>query len=159
MFGKIEVFQALQSIPWFLELKPKQIENLTNISEICTLSPGEILFEEGDLTDNLYILLEGNLNIETQIPTSDQPLIALAEPLDILGWSSLTPVTRQRTATVRATKESVLIGFSSTALLQICDEDHDLGFVIMRRVANVIASHYLRTKLQFLNFAMQQVPK
>ena len=77
--------------------------------------------------------------------------IYTAEPMDIVGWSSITPVVRQRTAAARAVLPSRLVRMLAVELYKLCDEDHDLGYVVMRRLSNVIASRLLTTRLQLLD--------
>lgn len=113
------------------------------------------MFNEGDREDYVYILLEGQLLIEMWVTTRGKERICLAEPLDILGWSSLTPVVRQRTATATATQNCRLLCLDGSALRQMCESDHDLGYLIMRRVANVVASNLLTTRLALMDIILQ----
>lgn len=142
------MLKTLQRIPWFLELNPAQMDALSRIASTCELKKDEILFNEGNSEDCLYVLIEGQLRVEAHVPGHGQYLLYTAEPLDIVGWSVLTPVIRQRTASVSAIVPSRLICFNSKILRQLCDEDHDFGFIIMRRVANVVASRMLVTRLR-----------
>lgn len=147
--------KTLMKIPWFLELTPGHLDKLAGISDTCQLPPGELLFSEGDPANCLYILLEGELALETFVPSQGGVRIFTAEPLDIIGFSALTPVVRQRTATARALTPIQLICFNGQMLRQLCDEDHDLGYIIMRRIANVTASRLLTTRLQLFDIIHQ----
>lgn len=146
-----DLTQTLNTIPWFLELKPFQLERLSRVASIHTLQAGQVLFREGDRVDMLYILLDGEIALETHVPQKGLLRLLVAEPLDILGWSSLTPVVRQRTTTACVLKTARLLVFDGEALRRLCEEDHDIGFVIMRRVANVVASRLLITRLQLFD--------
>ncbi|RPI22217.1 MAG: hypothetical protein EHM70_24085, partial [Chloroflexota bacterium] len=90
MYYQTDLMAALRSIPWFVELKPTQLERLVNISDLCTADTDEDIFCEGEKKDFRYIVLEGQVAIEIYIPTRGQVRIFTAEPLDILGWSSMT---------------------------------------------------------------------
>ncbi len=151
MLNETSLTVSLQAIPWFLELKPAQMERLAQIAHIVHLHTGECLFVEGEQIDMLYLVLDGRVVIENYVPTHGQLEIFSAEPLDILGWSSLTPVVRQRAFSARAAQAAVLIGFDGPALRQLCEQDHDIGYIIMRRIANVIASRLLVTRLHLVN--------
>jgi len=72
-------------------------------------------------------------------------------PLDILGWSGMTPIVRQRTGTVTATTHCWLLRVDSRLLSKLCEDDHDIGFVIYRRISNVVARSFLTTRLQLMN--------
>jgi CRP/FNR family transcriptional regulator, cyclic AMP receptor protein len=72
-----------------------------------------------------------------------------------VGWSVLTPVVRQRTVTLRASTDIRFLCFNSLILRQMCETDHDLGFIVMRRIANVVASRLLITRLQLFELMHQ----
>ena len=150
-----EIILAIQSIPWFVDLSPSQVERLASIAGIRCVSSGEELFREGDREGYMYVVLEGQLNLENYVPTHGVLYLYTANPLDILGWSSMTPVVRQLTASARAISAAKLIAFDSEALHILCEEDHDLGYIIMRRLANVVASQLLVSRLSLYDLIMR----
>lgn len=154
-----ELTALLEGIPWFLDLKPQQMEQLTKIASICQLEVGQVLFQEGEKLKCMYVVLEGELSVETYISSHRSVRLLKAEPLDILGWSTLTPVVRQSLATARAAKPSLLVCFDSEALHQLCERDHDLGYIIMRRISNVVATWLIITRLQMLDAIAHTVPE
>jgi CRP/FNR family cyclic AMP-dependent transcriptional regulator len=149
------MIKFLQRIPWFLELSPGQIEALAKIASILSLNAGNILFNEGDSEDCLYVLLEGLAEASVHVPGHGQVHLYHAEPLDIVGWSVLTPVVRQRTVTVKAATDIRAICINSQILRQMCEQDRDFGYVIMRRISNVVASRLLVTRLQLFDLIRQ----
>lgn len=151
MIYTADLKSALQSIPWFLELSSTQLERLASISDLCQVKAGFELFREGEQDDRLYVVLEGQVAIEMIVPTQRKVRIFTAEPLDIIGWSGMTPVVRQRTASARTLLPTRLISFGAEDLRRLCDEDPSLGYIIMRRLANVVASRLLTTRLQLMD--------
>jgi len=150
-----DLIKTLQTIPWFLDLKPQQIEALAAISSIVEYQEGQSIFCEGDRVDNIYIILSGEIGVDIAVPTRGIVRITTAEPLDIIGWSKLTPVVRQRTASTIALKDSTLLVINGDELNRLCEEDPRLGYIIMRRVANVVASNLLTIKLQLMDLILQ----
>ena len=147
MIKRTDLIQAMKNIPWFVDLKPGQVERLASIAGIREVPQDELLFHEGDREEYMYIILEGQVSLQSYVPSHGFLYLYTAEPLDILGWSSMTPVVRQRTATGCALLPVKLLTFDSGALRRMCDEDHDLGYLIMKRLANVVASQYLVNRL------------
>jgi CRP-like cAMP-binding protein len=147
MENRLSLIKDIQNIPWFHELTPIQIDRLADISMIHTLQPEEVLFQEGDRVENLYIILSGEVLFENYIPTMGNHAVSHAESLDVIGWSCLTPIVRQRTATVKALKLARLVSIKGDDLIKLCEEDSDLGYIIMRRVANIVATQFLSTRL------------
>jgi CRP/FNR family cyclic AMP-dependent transcriptional regulator len=155
MESQESIIKTLRGIPWFLELSPSQLDALAQIAAIRTMNGGEIVFNEGDSDNCLFVILEGEVEITTHIPGHGSVQIYTAEPLDIIGWSVLTPVVRQRTATARALGNIRFICFNSQILRQMCEQDRDFGYIIMRRIANVVASRLLVTRLQLYELLRQ----
>ncbi|MEN4013351.1 MAG: Crp/Fnr family transcriptional regulator [Bellilinea sp.] len=151
----ITLIETLKAIPWFLELKPQQISALAAISSIMTIEAGNSIFCEGDRVDNIYIVLSGAIGMDMAVPTQGIVRIYTAEALDIIGWSKLTPVVRQRTASAIALQDSTLLVINGDALSQLCDDDVRVGYIIMRRLANVVASNLLTIKLQLMDLILQ----
>jgi CRP/FNR family cyclic AMP-dependent transcriptional regulator len=147
MVKRSDLIQTIQNIPWFVDLKAVQVERLATIAVIREVPQGELLFHEGDREDFMYIILEGQVRLQGYVPSHGDLYIYTADPLDILGWSSMTPIVRQRTATGCVVSPVKLLTFDSVALRRMCDEDHDLGYLIMKRLANVVATQYLVNRL------------
>ena len=151
MSSQEELINALQTIPWFQEMDREIFNKIVALSDICEYEAGEDLFREGDKEDLLYVVIEGRVAIEMFVPGRGRMRIYTAEPMDIVGWSSITPVVRQRTASARAVLPSRLVCLNAAKLYQACNEDHDLGYIMMRRLSNVVASRLLTTRLQLLD--------
>lgn len=141
------LIEEIQNIPWFNELTYTQVEQLAAISCVRQIHPEQELFHEGDRTDFMYVILSGEILVENYIPSLGERGVTHAEPLDVIGWSCLTPMVRQRIATARACQPTRVLTIEGELLAQLCDSDHDLGYLIMRRVANIVASQFLATRL------------
>lgn len=149
------LLDTLKSIPWFSPLNSKQLERLASISSIQEVSAGTAIFHEGDRVDNVYIILDGQVAVDSVVPGHDTVRVYQAEPLDIVGWSKMTPVIRQRVATTTALKLTHLLVINGDELTGLCEEDSHIGYIVMRRLANVVATNMLTTKLQLLDLIIQ----
>ena len=159
MYLHADLTKTLRRIPWFVDLTQSQLDRLASVTLLHEMELDDILFHEGDREDYLYVLLEGQIVLEVEAPTRGVVSVYTAEALDIIGWSSMTPIVRQRTACARATQHCILLGFNSKLLQQLCDEDHELGYIIMRRLANVVASRLLTTRLCLLDMIAHSAPQ
>ncbi len=132
---------------------------LAEIAGMVELEKGEQLFNEGGKEDFIYIVINGRIGLEIFVPARGRMRIETAEPMDLVGWSSVTPVVRQRTASARAVIDSRLISLDAEKLRGMCDEDYKFGYLFMRRIANIIASRLMVTRLQLLDmFASPEAP-
>jgi CRP/FNR family cyclic AMP-dependent transcriptional regulator len=151
MKSQYDLVNALQAIPWFQVMDENHFNKLVSIAKIFTFEPGQVIFREGDKEDYLYVVIEGRVAIEISVPGRGRMRILTADAMEVVGWSSVTPVVRQRTAGARAVLPSRLVAFDAIELRKLCDEDHDFGYIVMRRLANVVASRLMTTRLQLLD--------
>lgn len=145
------VVAELKKIPWFGNLSPEHLERIAEITTLRQVRAGETLFKEGDKQDYVYIVLEGRVALEIFIPHRGKIRIYTCEQHDVFGWSSVTPVVHQRTAGATAVLNSLVACLDAEKLRQICDEDRNLGYLVMRRLVNVVASRLMVTRLQLLD--------
>ena len=141
----------LKKISWFDELTPEHIHKIAAISSLRHVKAGQVLFREGDKEECVFILLEGRVALDMFVPHRGKIRIYTVEPWEVFGWSSVTPTVRQRTAGATAVVNGLVVCVNAEKLRQACDEDHDLGYLVMRRLANLVAARLLVTRLQLMD--------
>ncbi len=146
-----ELKLELQKIPWFRELQIKHLDMIAGITQLRTVKSGEVLFREGDRAEYIYIVLSGRIALDMAVPPRGKTRFHTADTWEVIGWSSATPVVHQRTASATAVVDSRLAMIDSTKLRELCDQDHDLGYLVMRRLANIVASRLMSSRLQLLD--------
>lgn len=156
MAKNADLIAQLKTVPIFLDLKPFQLARLATAVSVVDMEPGVEFITEGDSLDYTYILLEGDMIVEVYVPSHGKVETSHLGPLDICGWSALTPIVRQRTGTVTTVTFCRLLKMDSRILIPICEEDHDIGFCVYRRVANVAARTFLTTRLQLMNLIVKE---
>ena len=149
--GDQSIAEMLQTNPWFQVLEPSHFQKLVDIATIKSWDEGATIFREGDRDDNLYLILEGQVALEVYVQGHGRITILTLGQNEIFGWSAVVPVEGTRTASARAMRATRAIAFDSKALRQACDEDHDLGYQVYRRMNNVVAGRLSATRLQLLD--------
>ncbi len=152
-----DVQSALQEIPWFSTLSREHFKKTAALTHIRHAKAGEIFFREGDRQDYVYIVLEGRVSLEIFVPHHGKVRLYTAEPYDVFGWSSVTPGVRQRTAGAVAVLNSKVACIDAEGLRQFAENDHDFGYLLMRRLANVVASRLMITRLQLIDMFAEPV--
>lgn len=141
----------LSQNPWFQSLEPDHFEKLLSIASLAEWPEGQTIFAEGGQDAKLYLILEGRVAIDKHVPGRGRVTLLTLGPSEIFGWSAVVPVIGTRTATARAVAPTRAVTFDSVALQQACDEDHDLGYLVYRRLTNIIAGRLSATRLQLLD--------
>ncbi len=146
-----ELIEQLKKVPWFNELKLEHLKQISKITTLRHVKAGEILFREGDKQDNMYVVLEGRVALDLYVPHRGKVLFYTVEKWEAFGWSGVTPTVRQRTAGAMAVMDGLVVAIDAPLLQELCDKDHDLGYLFMRRMTNIIASRLMVTRLQLLD--------
>jgi CRP-like cAMP-binding protein len=146
-----EIKLELQRIPWFRDLTIQHLDMIAQISELRHLKAGEVIFREGEFGDRVYIVLEGRVALDMLVPPRGKVRFYTAEKWEVFGWSSATPTVHQRTAGATAVTDTLVASVEAAKLRELCDRDHDLGYLVMRRLANIVASRLLVSRLQLLD--------
>jgi CRP/FNR family cyclic AMP-dependent transcriptional regulator len=145
------IVEMLQANPWFQVLEPPLFQKLVDIATVKNWDEGATIFREGDRDDNLYFIFEGQVALEVYVQGHGRITILTLGQNEIFGWSAVIPVEGTRTASARAMRDTQAIAFNSEALRKACDEDHDLGYQVYRRLTNVVAGRLSATRLQLLD--------
>jgi len=111
---------------------------------------GKYIFAEKSLATNLYLVLKGRIEIRMS-SADDVPELTIdkAGPGEIFGWSSVTnPHTF--TAAAWAAERSEVIAIQGEVLLNYFKLNNELGYKVMRQIANLISKRLRRLSLNLV---------
>lgn len=105
--------------------------------------PGQSIFEEGSPANRFYLILAGKVVLESE--KADRTVIPVQTlgAGDDLGWSWLFPPYSMHFS-ARALEPTRTIFFYGTRLREQCEADHEFGYQLMKRIAEV-ATQCLQT--------------
>jgi CRP-like cAMP-binding protein len=127
----------LANHPFFADLDPRYLQMAVGCAANMRFDAGELVVREGEEASNFYLIREGQVTLEVFAPGRGAMTIETLENGDVLGWSWLIPPYRWR-FDVRATKPTRAIVFDGGCLRGKCEEDHELGYEMLKRVAAVL---------------------
>jgi CRP-like cAMP-binding protein len=140
----------LSELPFLKGMKPEHLELMTGCAANVQFQPDEYLFKEGDESNAFYILRSGRVAIEIIAPGVEKIILQTCGEEETVGWSWLVGPHGWRYAG-RAVTVTRAILFDGKCLRTKCEEDHDLGYELFKRVSLVIASRLESTRLQLLD--------
>ena len=148
--------QEYANLSIFEGLDPKQLGLLSPFMEEMRFSSDTGIFDQGQLADCLYILLEGEVIINYK-PYDGPPLIvARIFPGGVFGWSSVLSHDQYSSGAV-ASHDCVAYRIRAQSLQSICDCHPDTGRVLLERLAGVIAERLRNTHASILNLLSQGI--
>lgn len=140
----------IAEMPAFAGLAPAQLELIAGCATNVRAAAGEHLFREDQQADVFYAIRHGSVALELHVPARDAVTIDTLHDGDLLGWSWLFPPYRWE-FDGRAREDTALISFDGACLRGKCEGDHELGYELMKRFAQVIIARLQATRLRLLD--------
>jgi CRP/FNR family cyclic AMP-dependent transcriptional regulator len=151
MFGGRAVLASLQQSKVFAGLDRERLETIERSGSTAEFRPGDLVIEEGQPNDQLFVVLRGEL--EVFLPKTDQRLtkvsIAPVGPGDCIGEYSFFD-DKPASASVVATTQAHVFKISQAEFQMILDSDANVGQVIYRNLLRLLVKR-LRAENQLLN--------
>ena len=148
------MLQTLEPIivdhPFFHGLDERHISTIVGCAKNVRFEEGQVIFREGDQADQFYFIREGRVAIELMIPTRGFTTVQTVSEGDVLGWSWLLPPYRWHFG-ARTLLPTRALAFAGRCLRAKCEEDHDLGYEILKRFTHVVSERLDATRLQLMD--------
>jgi len=135
--------------PFLQGLEPQYIKLIVGCASNVRFKAGQLLFHEGEEANQFYMIREGKVALEIPAPPRRIVIQTVGEG-DVLGWSWLVPPYRWR-FDARALDPTRAIALDGKCLRTKSEEDHNLGYELMKRFSNVMVERLEATRLQLLD--------
>jgi len=144
-----QVTAALAAHPFLEGLNPSHLEKLAQLAFEVTFEPDQIIFREGDPSSFFYLIVSGKVALEIAAPGRFITIQTLVDG-DELGWSSLLDqVNKQFRA--RCINPVRALAFDGARVIAACEEDHEFGYMVLRKILAIVADRLAATRLQVVD--------
>ncbi len=135
------------------------LKRIVRCATAVEFGAGKHIFQQGEKAENFYLLTKGRIAVGLDSPEKGTLLVETLNAGDVLGWSWLVPPHKWR-FNAMATAATYAIVINGESLRVLCEEDHELGFEIMKRFLGVIAARLEMANLQLLDlYTLRKDPK
>jgi len=111
---------------------------------------GQFVFREGEEANKFYFIRQGKVALQIISERRGPLTVMTLGDGDILGWSWLFPDERWK-FTARTLEPTRVVAFDGQCLRDKAEEDHSLGYELLKRFARIIAGRLEATRLQLIN--------
>ncbi len=111
---------------------------------------GTYIFKEGEPANTFYLIREGKAAVEVSAPQHKPIIVSTLGVGEILGWSWLLPPFQWKFQ-ARAVEDTRSIALDGKCLRTKCEENHDLGYEVLKRFAQIMEQRLEATRLQLLD--------
>ncbi len=136
--------------PFFRELQPHHLELIVGCASNVRFASGDFIFHEGEEANEFYLIRHGRVALEIAAPGRGPITIQTLTEGEILGWSWLLPPYRWL-FDARAVELTRAIALDGECLRNKCEEDHDLGYELLKEFGDIMMRQLQATRLQLLD--------
>ena len=121
------------------------------------MEKGQQFITEGEEGDCIYLLLEGEVQINQALTLSmnksesdnrEKAILKLSSDINpLFGEMSMFNDGDRRTANVRAETTCVLVKLDKSDLYNICEKNPNIGFKVMRNLGRIISGNLISFKI------------
>jgi len=142
--------RILSEHPFLRGLEPRYLQLIVGCASNVRFDAGQFIFREGEEANQFHIIRHGKVALEIFAPERGPIMIETLGEGDILGWSWLIPPYYWH-FNARAVEMTRAIALDGKCLRTKCEEDHDLGYELLKRFAHIIEQRLQATRLQLLD--------
>lgn len=149
----------LAGFPFFSDVDPATLDAIASKSQILEFKDEDIIFHVDEPATHFYGLLEGEVDLilvfkdkvlktdieyeeaiqATMVDEEKEIIVDAVRAGQVFGWASIVGPSK-RTVNAQCSGNSRVIAMPADDLAAMFEKDHTLGFTIMKRLSNIIAS-------------------
>jgi CRP-like cAMP-binding protein len=140
----------LSDHPFFHNFQQRHLGLIVGCASNVRFDANQLIFREGEKANTFYLIRRGKVALQVVSERRGPITVLTLGEGEILGWSWLAPPYQWR-FTARALQPTQVFAFDGECLRIKAEEDHDLGYELLKRFVGVIAGRLEATRLQIIN--------
>ncbi len=136
--------------PFFSGLETYYTNLLVGCGANVRFQPGAYIFKEGEEAQEFYLIRSGRVALEIFSPQSKPIVVETLSEGDVLGWSWLLPPYLWKFH-AHAIQDTRAIALDGKCLRTKCEQNHDLGYEMLKRFAQIMERRLEATRMQLLD--------
>ncbi|MBW2412094.1 MAG: Crp/Fnr family transcriptional regulator [Deltaproteobacteria bacterium] len=138
--------EFLENVQVFEDLNDDQLTRIQKHCREARFSRGDKIFSAGEKPQYLWVVMEGQVSLQWSPPgraaLPESTISRLSESMTF-GWSSLVPPYSYRLSAYCATRTCRVMQVDRDALIQLFENDAELGYKVMLKLLSVVGSRFL----------------
>jgi HEAT repeat protein len=132
----MERILLLRRVALFKETPAQELERVARLCDVLYFAPGERFICQGDVSDGLYILVAG----EVEVSTDDRGIIDVRREGDVIGEIGVL-ANQLRTASCTATVKTTALHINQEDLWDLLERDATLSVSVIRVLIPILLSY------------------
>ncbi len=144
------MFDILKNIHLFENLSDEEIEKFMTITEILALKEGETLFNEGDPSDTVYIIVEGQVRMSKHVANIGEEALSILEQGEYFGEMGLLDDSPRSTDAI-IHEDCKLLTVKRSKFLAFMETNNDIGYKFLLTFAKTLSARLRETNDKISN--------
>jgi len=140
----------LETHPFLIGLSSEHIHFLQDCAALRRFAAQQQIFREGEDADHFYLIVSGEVALETVVPGTAVATIQDLGAGEALGWSWLFPPYRWH-FTASTVEPTEVISFEAAKLRDKAEEDRDFRDELLTRVSKMLLNRLENTRMQLID--------
>ncbi len=139
--------EFLEQVEVFKNFNDDQLAALQECGEVLTFKKDDQLFVEGDDSNHLWIVMEGQVALQFGMQKSksnDQDTVSFVSESQTFGWSCFVPPYTYRLSGYCASRQCKVVAMEKEKLNALFEKDAEIGYGVMFYLVSVVGNHFHR---------------
>lgn len=145
-----DIIKTLQEHAFFYHLSEETVAYIASCGYEKVFRPEEMIGQEGTPANDFYIVQKGKIAIQIHAPHQGAITVHTVSQGDIVGWSWLFPP-YEWCFDIKALEATSVIALDGKCLRNKCEEDHELGYALMKKFSHIMIQRLRETRMQVLD--------
>ncbi len=152
--------ERLKNFLIFADLNDDELRQFNSSLKEVKMEQGQQFITEGEEGDCIYLLLDGEVEINQALTLSmnkgesdnrEKAILKLSSEINPqFGEMSMFNEGGRRTANVRAETPCILVRLDKSDLYTICDNNPEIGYKVMRNLGRIISGNLVKANQNVL---------
>jgi CRP-like cAMP-binding protein len=151
------LLETLKSVRFLYDIADDHLWQIASVAELREFPTNAVVFREGQTSPSLYLVVEGNVSLEINVPDRGRIRFETVGAGELLGWSPLLQA-GPMTATARTLAPTRLIALDAAQVKALCAHDTGFGYELVQRAAQALSQRLAATRLQLLDVYRDLLP-
>lgn len=139
------LYKAFNQLTIFEGLNASQQGLLRQYFFACECSGNQIIFEQGEPAEFLYIVIEGEVAIRFKPDDGPELIVSRIKPGEVFGWSAAFGSGTYTSGAV-CTQSAILMRVRGSDLKMLRENHPETGILILERLASIVARRMENTQ-------------
>ena len=145
-----DLLNVLKQHPFVADFQPGHAARLAALAQQVHFDAGQVIFHEGDDYSVFYLLVEGMVALELELPGEQVLRVQTLYAGDEFDWSALLPHAGKHFQ-ARALEPVTALAFEGEQLLASFKADPEFGMAFMLQLLGVVSERLRATRVQMLD--------